>query len=126
MPAAWQDNPWVRSMTGAGKTLRRVHIVRSPLSDYLRFELDWGYVGNAAAGEEIRIVDLATQAVDGLPDHDFWLFDDTSVYKMHYNDADEFVGAEPLGEEALPVYRAYRDISWANAIPYTEYWQHRV
>lgn len=96
MPKEWEDSPWVHSMTRAGKALQRVHILRSPLSDYLRFELGWGYVGNVRAGAR--------------------------VYRMHYND-DEFLGAEALSEESLPLYRAYRDAAWQYAIPYAEYWQ---
>ncbi|WP_406200782.1 hypothetical protein OH807_20245 [Kitasatospora sp. NBC_01560] len=126
MPDAWADSPWVRSMTGTGKVLQRVHILRSPLTDYLRFELGWGYVGNVRAGEDIRILDLADKQIDGLPDHDFWLFDDSRVYRMHYSSDDEFLGAELLGPESLPRYRAYRDLSWRHAAPYTEYWQHRT
>ncbi|MDH6134431.1 hypothetical protein P3T37_003834 [Kitasatospora sp. MAA4] len=126
MPEDWEDSPWVRSMTGAGKRLQRVHILRSPLNDYLRFELGWGYVGNVRAGEDIRIIDLADREIDGLPEHDFWLFDDARVYRMHYGEDDEFLGAEPLGEESLPKYRAYRDASWKLAVPYVEYWQQQA
>ncbi|MGW1073231.1 DUF6879 family protein [Streptomyces sp. NPDC002537] len=123
MPEEWEDSPWVRSMADAGKSLRRVHILRSPLSDYLRFELGWGYVGNARAGEDIRIVDLAShQKTEELPDHDFWLFDDARVYRMHYTEDDQFLGAEPLSEEVLPRYRAYRDVSWRDAVPYVDYY----
>ncbi|GAB2704604.1 DUF6879 family protein [Kitasatospora kifunensis] len=123
MPEEWEDSPWVRSMTAAGKSLRRVHVLRSPLSDYLRFELGWGYVGNTRAGEDIRIIDLAEVTVPGLPDHDFWIFDDSRVYRMHYGDEDEFLGAEPLSEDLLPQYLAYLDTSWQHAIPYAEYWR---
>ncbi|MGF1427681.1 DUF6879 family protein [Kitasatospora sp. LaBMicrA B282] len=122
MPEDWEDSPWVRSMIEAGKTLQRVHILRSPLTDYLRFELGWGYVGNLRAGEDIRIIDLADRNIAGLPDHDFWLFDDAKVYRMHYGDDDEFLGAEPLSQDSLEKYRAYRDTSWENATPYSEYW----
>jgi hypothetical protein len=58
----------VRSTTGTGKRLQRVHILRSPLTEYLRFELGRGYVGNARAGEDIRIIGLASGEIRGLPD----------------------------------------------------------
>ncbi|WP_263169989.1 DUF6879 family protein [Streptomyces sp. SCSIO ZS0520] len=77
----WEDNPWVRSMTDKGKQLSRVHVLRSPLTDYLRYELA-AYPGNIAAGETIGIIDRADQDAAGLPDHDFWLFDDQLVYRM--------------------------------------------
>lgn len=75
----WDGNPWVRSMTNEGKSVSRAHVLRSPLTDYLRYELA-AYPGNIKAGETIGIIDLAEQEVTGLPDHDFWLFDDRDVY----------------------------------------------
>ncbi|MFJ7245427.1 DUF6879 family protein [Kitasatospora sp. NPDC098652] len=114
------DNPWVRSMTDLGKRVTRVHVLRSPLSDYLRYELA-SYPGNIAAGESIGIIDTARQVVVGLPDHDFWLFDDARVYRMHYTDAGQFVGAELLPDGRLNEYQRYREIALANAVPFGEY-----
>lgn len=120
MPAEWSDNPWVRSMTDLGKTVSRVHVLTSPLSDYLRYELA-AYLGNITAGESIGIIDLAQQDVSGLPDHDFWLFDDSRVYRMHYTPEGQFIGADLLPAEHLPEYRRYRQIAQANAVPFEEY-----
>jgi hypothetical protein len=69
----------------AGKLFQRVHVVTSPLSDYLKYEFAWGYVFNARAGEDIRILDLAHQADPGLPAHDSWLFDNTTVCAQEVN-----------------------------------------
>ncbi|KAB7849231.1 DUF6879 family protein [Streptomyces mobaraensis] len=118
----WADNPWVRSMTDKGKHLSRVHVLRSPLTDYLRYELS-AYPGNIKAGEVIGIVDLSEQTVPGLPDHDFWLFDDRDVYRMHYTEAGRFAGAEPLPADRLPEYREYRDRAVAAAVPFASYWE---
>ncbi|MFF1477616.1 DUF6879 family protein [Streptomyces sp. NPDC058301] len=124
MGPEWDDNPWVRSMTDRGKQVARVHVLTSPLTDYLRYELS-AYPGNISAGESIGIVDLADGPVLGLPDHDFWLFDDREVYRMHYTDAGTFVGAELLPPHRLPEYRAYRDTAQAHAVPFSEYWERR-
>jgi hypothetical protein len=121
MPPEFHDNPWVRGMTDKGKQIGRVHVLRSPLSDYLRYELA-AYPGNITAGESIGIVDLAQRDVPvGLPDHDFWLFDDAEVYRMHYTEAGAFIGGELLPADQLPAYRRYKDIALANAVPFAEY-----
>ncbi|MGK5531892.1 DUF6879 family protein [Streptomyces sp. URMC 129] len=120
MPPEWSDNPWVRSMTELGKSVSRVHVLRSPLSDYLRYELA-AYPGNITAGERIGIIDLAQREVHGLPDHDFWLFDDATAYRMHYTDAGAFIGADQLPESRLDEYRGYRDTALAHAVPFEEY-----
>ncbi len=120
LPPESTDNPWIRSMTDLGKHVGRVHVLSSPLSDYLRYELA-AYPGNITAGEAIGIIDTAQQTVTGLPDHDFWLFDDTRVYRMHYTDTGQFVGGELLPDDRLNAYRGYRDIALAHAVPFAEY-----
>ncbi|MFD3516078.1 DUF6879 family protein [Streptomyces sp. NPDC058657] len=118
----WDDNPWVRSLTDRGKQVGRVHVLRSPLTDYLRYELA-AYPGNIKAGESIGIVDLADQDVTGLPDHDFWLFDDRDVFRMHYSPEGAFIGGEHLPPHRLSEYRAYRDRALAVAVPFADYWE---
>ncbi|MQS13952.1 hypothetical protein F7Q99_17160 [Streptomyces kaniharaensis] len=120
LPPDCCDNPWVRAMTGLGKQVARVHVLRSPLSDYLRYELA-AYPGNVKAGESIGIIDTARQEVAGLPDHDFWLFDDARVYRMHYTDSGQFIGAELLPDDRLNEYQQYRDIALAHAVSFAEY-----
>lgn len=118
----WADNPWVRSMTDKGKEVSRVHILRSPLTDYLRYELA-AYPGNITAGESIGIIDLTEQTVTGLPDHDFWLFDDQGVYRMHYTPQGAFIGGELLPADRLAEYQRYRDRALAAAMPFADYWE---
>ncbi|WP_395298560.1 DUF6879 family protein [Kitasatospora hibisci] len=120
LPPDCADNPWVRSMTSLGKQVARVHVLRSPLSDYLRYELA-AYPGNIKAGESIGIIDTARQEVLGLPDHDFWLFDDSCVYQMRYTKAGRFIGAELLTDDRLNEYQRYRDIALANPVPFEEF-----
>ncbi|MBT2488118.1 hypothetical protein J7E96_06165 [Streptomyces sp. ISL-96] len=122
MGPEWTDNPWVRSMTDKGKHVARVHVLQSPLTDYLRYELA-AYPGNIKAGESIGIIDQTEQPVTGLPDHDFWLFDDTAVYRMHYTEAGAFIGGELLPPERLPEYQEYRDRALAAAVPFANYWE---
>lgn len=121
-PEEWKDNPWVRGMTSEGKSLQRVHVLRSPLSDYLRFQLGWGYPGSIVDGEDIRIIDLQEAEVQGLPDHDFWIFDDSIVLRMHYSGSGEFEGAVVLPEARAHEYCGYRDIALSHAVSYTAYW----
>lgn len=120
MGPGWDDNPWVRSMTDRGKSVSRVHILRSPLTDCLRYELS-AYPGNIKAGESIAIIDLAEQEVTGLPDHDFWLFDDRDVYRMHYTPEGKFVGGELLPAGRLAEYQGYRDVALTPAVPFATY-----
>lgn len=114
----------LRAEQAAGKARQRVHVLRSPLSDYLRYECEWGYLPNVAAGEDVRILDQAERphpaALD--VDHDFWLLDDQVIVRMHYDEHGRFLGAEVLDGTELPRYRATRDTALEAAEPFTSYW----
>jgi hypothetical protein len=126
LPDAARKNAWLdelRADTAAGKRWQWVHVVRSPLSDYLRYAFEWGYAINIGAGADVRVLDLAERPRPrGLLDEDFWLLDDEAVLIMHYDTHDRFVGAEPVPASELPRYRAARAAAWAAARPFAEYW----
>lgn len=85
---AWR-RPWqslVRSVRKSGRTMERVHIVTEPVSDYVRFSLLHGYPASVEAGEDVRILGLATASEAGLPRDDFWLFDDDLAALLCYDE----------------------------------------
>lgn len=106
----------------AGKTVRRVRVVRRPLTDYIRYEFAWGFVYNVEAGEDIRVLDLTDQPGPKLPDHDFWLFDDTTVVKLMYRADGTQEGRELLADSNLDAYLTWRDAAWQAAVPFRDYW----
>lgn len=125
-PDMARKGPWmeqIRSEVARGLHTYRVHLVRSPLTGYLRFEFEWGYAYNAIAGEHIGILDVAEQPrPHAVVDEDFWLIDDDRVVRMCYDPIGRFVGAEIAAEDAMPRYRAARDAAWDAAVPFSEYW----
>jgi len=115
----WADE--VRANKDAGKRMYRVHILSRPLTPYLRFELGWGYVKNAAAGEEFFVLDTTEKAnpLEGVPD--FWAFDEAIVVTMSYGAGGAFEGAR---REASPdKWLEYRDIALSHAEPFAEWWE---
>jgi hypothetical protein len=126
LPDAARKNAWLEELsadTAAGKRWQWVHVVRGPLSDYLRYAFEWGYAINIHAGADVRILDLTErQRPAGLPDEDFWLLDDQAVLIMHYGGGGEFLGAEPAGQAELARYRRVRDAAWDAAEPFAAYW----
>lgn len=120
----WMD--YLAQEQAAGIRRYRVHVLASPIGDYLRYECEWGYVYTSQAGEEIYILDTAETARPAdLPDDvdDFWLYDDTHVVVMHYDAAGRFIDAEALPLSETPRYRRYRDAAIAAAAPFTTWWQ---
>lgn len=120
--STWPDV--IRSEVTRGLHTYRVHIVRSPLSDYLRYEFEWAYTANAAAGEHIRIIDTAEQRKpDAVPDQDFWLIGDEHLALMHYNSDGTFRGASIGAPELVPRYIAAREAAWSAGEDFTDYWR---
>jgi hypothetical protein len=108
-----------------GVVTSRVHVVRSPLSDYLRYEFEWGYAYNLAY-EHIRILDLAEQPAPAELDGagDFWLVDGQDAAVMHYDGDGRYLGFEVSGASR---YRAAAAAAWRAAVPFETYQdQHRT
>jgi hypothetical protein len=125
-PSMTVKGPWLKRLAqerAEGKRRSRVHVLRSPLCDYLRYECEWGYRYTASAGEEIFILDLTEEPTpDGLIEADFLILGDAHVVLVHYDDEDRFVGAEPLPPGVLPSYLRCRAAALRAAIPFTDYW----
>ena len=117
-------SPWMERVAGyraSGRTIGRVHVVRRPLSEYLWFELDY-YRCHVRAGEDIRILDLTDEPDPGLPDHDFWLFDERQVVQMLYRPDGTQIGRELVEHPDIEAYLKWRDTACADAVPVLEYW----
>ncbi|MEV1092696.1 DUF6879 family protein [Streptomyces microflavus] len=119
--ADWLDE--VRSYVSSGRRLYRVHVLRRPLTPYLCFELGWGYITNATAGEEFFILDV-TDRPNPLPDNtgDFWLFDSVTPASMRYTPDGEFLGADVLSDDQAAEFIAHRDIALNHAEPFADWW----
>ncbi|MHC5905670.1 DUF6879 family protein [Streptomyces sp. S6] len=116
---------WVkelRSHTGKGKRVYRVHVLSRPLTEYLRFELGWGYQKNMTGGEEFFILDITGKQspLEGVPD--FWFFDSSSVAVMSYDEDGKYLGSEALPPERAAEFTEYRDMALAHAEPFSEWW----
>ncbi|MGI8798097.1 MAG: DUF6879 family protein [Pseudonocardia sp.] len=118
--ADWHDKleAWAR----AGKIVQRVRVVRPPLTDYQRRQFAWAYPGNLAAGEDTRMLDGAKADELGLPNWDFWFFDDHLVRKQVYTEDGTFVGREVLPDADPAEFRRYRELALSHA---TVFWTYR-
>lgn len=107
--ADWCD--MVAEQTSRGRSMSRVHVVSLPLSAYLRFEVECAYTHTAAAGEDIRLLNIATVPLflkDYLKE-DFWLFDDSRVMVQDYDSRGQLVLARICSDpEVVAHYSAIR------------------
>lgn len=123
-PEGYWTAQWVTTVGNAvqaGKRMYRVHILSRPLTEYLRYELSWGYRRNMTVGEEFFILDVADRE-NPIPEApDFWLFDDRFAGVMAYDNG-KFLGAELRDGESVNELRRFRDTALAHAVPFAEWW----
>ncbi|MDS1269069.1 hypothetical protein RIF23_02030 [Lipingzhangella sp. LS1_29] len=123
-PTPARKRPWLDKLAAdyeSGLRRHRVHVLSTPLNDYLRYECEWSYVPNGHAGEEIYILDLSERdKPDELVDHDFWLTDQGCVVRMYYAEDGQFLGAEPV--DNLEQYQRARDAAMTAAEPFSTWW----
>jgi len=113
----WLDG--IRRRSAEGRTMSRVRIVSLPATDYVRFSYR-NCADNIAAGEDIRY--LARDDAADLPPYDFWLFDSTRLFRMHFNDVNEFLGAEPVDNPgAVADHVRLGDEAWSRATRYQDF-----
>jgi hypothetical protein len=115
---AWSES-WlsmVREAIAAGKHFRRVRVVSIPLTDYSRVGV-WASQFTTAAGEDIRYLERDRAEAEGLPRHDYWLFDSRTLVWMHFDDTDRCVGCEVIDDPTVIVQHNYwRDAAWHHAV----------
>ncbi|MDI2026980.1 hypothetical protein QFW96_00085 [Saccharopolyspora sp. TS4A08] len=110
----WIDN--VRDATAKGREFRRVRVLSTPLTDYLRFEMDLALRANIPAGEDIRSLTVSEAEALGVPiGVDFWMFDDTRVGVMRFGGRG-MLGLEMITDaEQVEQFRLIRDRAWGAA-----------
>jgi hypothetical protein len=110
----WLD--MLREATAEGRRFARVRLVSLPLTDYSRFGV-WCAQFTNGAGEDIRYLERSQAEAAGLPDHDYWLFDSRKLVRMHFDDADRFLGGEIIEDPSEIVQHNYwRDAAWHHAV----------
>lgn len=128
-----RKEPWLahlRNEAASGVWRHRVRVITHPITDYTRYECEWGYAPNGEAGEGIRILDLAERDmpdIGALSEYDWWLLTDTEgvhrVAVMHYADDGQFLGATTRDRtDIVRDFAAARDLLWNAAEPFAPWW----
>jgi len=112
---AWLDR--VAGCVADGKSIGRVRLVDTPLTDYQRW-LVWSTPWHETAGENIRYMPRQMADSLGLVMRDWWLLDDACVIQLTFADDGS------LAERALTIepavvagYMSWRDVLMRHAIP---------
>ncbi|HEV7467088.1 MAG TPA: hypothetical protein VGP96_12350 [Candidatus Dormibacteraeota bacterium] len=119
---AWSAQ--LRQERAEGRIRSRVHAIAGPLTPYLRYEIEWGYTSNAAAGEDIRILHVPrwSDSPFGEQPPDFYLLDDERVVLMAYDGTGHWLGGEEItASDEVARYRRLRDMAVGAAVPLADY-----
>lgn len=128
-----RKEPWLahlRAERDAGFYRHRVRIVARPVTEYTRYEAEWGYLPNTEAGEDVRILDLGQQdmpaGIGAFGDSDWWLVTDRAgdrqVAVMHYDADGTYLGADHRDSRHVSAFVGVRDKLWAAARPFRTWW----
>ncbi|MER6422691.1 DUF6879 family protein [Streptomyces sp. NPDC001137] len=111
----------IRVNVSSGRTMTRAKVVRRPLTPYSRYLFAWGIPGNVEAGEDYRILDVTERPNPGLPEQDFWMFDETTVVHLNYRQDGTQINRELIRDPDIGKYLAWRELALENAVPFRAY-----
>jgi hypothetical protein len=104
-----------------GRSTTLVNVVVEPPNDYTRMSIAI-LLEYVAAGQDTRIIPVAENKwPEDLPRYDYWLFDETDVWRMHYDEGMRWVGAELLDRSATPDHVRWRDHALELSTPLDDY-----
>jgi hypothetical protein len=115
----------VRDHISAGRSMRRVHVVDLPLSQYMRFEIECCYCDTGKAGEEIRLLDRAKlpAGLSRVALEDFWFFDGCTVMINDYDQNGTIVQARISSvPKVVEQYAAIDQQIWDLSVPFREFY----
>lgn len=111
----------VRDGTVRGITFERVRVVPEQLNGYQRFLLYQAQF-NVEYGEDVRYLHQDRANDLDLPDHDFWVFDSTTLLLMPFTADDRLLGCQVVTDpELIARHEKWIDLAMTHATPYLQY-----
>ena len=130
VPPEGSNQKWIDTVSASvkrGVDFQRVRLVREPVSEYLKFEVAWGYRLNIPAGEKTSCIfykdkPAFTSQIPILKD--FWLFDEERCYLLEYDFVGRFLGLNQVPSDHVAGYCELKKelLSRANDIRKTPLW----
>ncbi|WP_037068949.1 DUF6879 family protein [Pseudonocardia acaciae] len=125
-PTWSRKQPWLDSLRRErdnGQVSTRVRVLSDELTTYERYACEFGYVHNASAGEDIRVLHRGEHALPHeLQEEDFWVINDDIVVPMRYDQHGRFESAYVAEHDEVATYVRARDVAWAAAEPFLAWW----
>jgi hypothetical protein len=106
-------------------SIQRVRVVQLPISDYIRYEMDF-WKHSIRSGEEITFIESEKYKEltkgSGLEPMDFWMFDDRILVLFHYDRKGGFAREELVSDDDIVrKYKEFKKVLLKIAIPMEEF-----
>jgi hypothetical protein len=112
---------YIQGLTDRGIPFERVRMLTEPLTDYLQWMLTTTQ-RNIDAGEEIRWVTQSRAHELGMPDYDFYLFDNNRVALLRFDKAKVLSGVELVDDpDVIDRHQRWRDLVWQHSVRHQDY-----
>jgi hypothetical protein len=107
-----------------GMVWRDLTVVNGELTDYQRYGFDWVCPDAVAAGQDIRVLDVAQVPVAGtlLRLGDFWVIEGEQVVLVRYDQDYRHLGEVAVEAQSVHGYIAAAEMAWQLATPFTAWW----
>lgn len=114
----------LRNGVAAQMRWRNLHVIREPLSDYLRYAFEWVYTYSSEAGQDIRVLDLDQHPAAAILHRtgDFWVVEHQHVALVRYDDEGRHLGEVAVEDTSATGYLAAAELAWQLGVPFTEWW----
>lgn len=116
----------LKANVNAGHSMRRVHIVDLPLTQYMRFEIECCYQLSDVAGEEIRLLDRSIIPPGLLKsiNEDYWLFDRSTIMVNDYDVSGALYQARITTDpKAVAFYAHIEEKTWELSVPFRQFYK---
>jgi hypothetical protein len=95
---------FVEKITGSGISFWRLRVFDTPLTDYQKYEIDWGYLLGEKFGQETFAI-RREMYNSILSEHsaspcDFWYFDRKKILEVKYTDDVDYIGVDEVSESS--------------------------
>lgn len=95
-------NKLIEENTKQGKIIERVRVIKNPLSLYLKFEIENGYITSQKYGQEVNFISSKkyNKLNKNKIKNEFWIFDNEQIFEMIYNEKGEFLKSQQIFDKS--------------------------
>jgi hypothetical protein len=113
-----------RDLRSKGCSVQRVRVLETPITDYIKFETEWWYPFNTAAGEDMFALDVQKNTLD-LSLGEFYRVDD-KIIRLYYKEDYSYEGWDIAPNSDFDAYKKLEEEALTCSEPFFETYERLV